>query len=138
MNRTLLTAALVTGLSLAAAQGTTSPSTTTPGTASTGASQGAWRGLNVPAYPGATNLSVSSDDDEYELYFQSRDSLQQVFNFYRDFLVRQGFRVASSESKDGGTDLKANLTRGQGAANNIELDVKLKNGQYKVEIEFGG
>jgi len=70
------------------------------------------------------------------LYFQSSDSLQQIFNYYRDFLVRQGFKVASSKAEDGGTDLKANLTRGAGKANNIELDVKLKNGQCKVEIEF--
>lgn len=44
--------------------------------------------------------------------------------------------MASSKAEDGGTDLKANLTKGTGKANNIELDVKLKNGQYKVEIEF--
>lgn len=127
----LLTAILLTGLSYVAAQGTTAPATS-----ATSTQPSAWQGLTVPNYPGATRLSVSSDDDEYELYFQSSDSLQKVFNYYRDFLIKQGFRVASSKSEDGGTDLKANLTKGAGKANNIELDVKLKNGQYKVEIEF--
>ena len=127
----LTTALLSTGLFFAAAQGTpTAPTTTTPGQPET------WQGLKVPNYPGATNLSVSSDEDEYELYFQSSDNLQKVFNYYRDFLIKQGFKVDNSKAKDGGTDLKANLTRGKGAANNVELDVKLKNGQYKVEIEF--
>lgn len=128
----LITAMLFTGLSYAAAQGTT----TAPTTTATPNQPSTWQGLKIPNYPGATNLSVSSDDDEYELYFQSSDDLQKVFNYYRDFLIKQGFKVDNSKSKDGGTDLKANLTRGKGAANNVELDVKLKNGQYKVEIEF--
>lgn len=128
----LLSAVLLTGSSVAAAQSTASA----PATSVTTKPPSAWRGLTVPNYPEATHLSVSSDDDEYELYFQSSDNLQKVFNFYRDFLVKQGFKVVSSKAEDGGTDLKADLSRGAGKANNIELDVKLKNGQYKVEIEF--
>ena len=60
----LTTALLFTGLFFAAAQGTpTAPTTATPSQPET------WQGLKVPNYPGATNLSVSSDEDEYELYF---------------------------------------------------------------------
>lgn len=131
-NLVLLTSILLAGLPYAAAQGTTPA----PTTSATPAQPSAWQGLTVPNYPGATQLVVSSDDDEYELYFQSSDGLQKVFNYYRDFLVKQGFKVENSKAEDGGTDLKANLSKGTGKANNIELDVKLKNGQYKVEIEF--
>ncbi len=128
---TLLAVLLATSSVYAAAETTSHPVT------ATSEQPGAWRGLRVPDYPGATGLSVSTDDDEYELYFRSGDSLQQVFNYYRDFLERQGFRLRNSDTKDGGQTLEANLMREQGGPNDsIELDAKLRDGRYKVEIEF--
>ena len=94
-----------------------------------------WRGLNVPAYPNATEIRASTDDDEYEAYFQTPDDVATVFGFYRDYLKQQGFKsIRSADTKDG---MKAELTRGQGGPNDwIELDVKARNRRYKVEIEF--
>lgn len=103
----------------------------------TGAAQAqeAWRGLSVPRYHNATDFDVKTDDDEYEIYFRSQDGVQAVFDFYRSFLERQGFRVTDSRTKSRG--LKADMVRGQGGpADTVELDAKLKQGRYKVEIEF--
>lgn len=96
-----------------------------------------WRGLRIPQYPGATNLEISTDDDEYELEFRSADSLQQVFDFYRDDLVQQGFQVRRTNTHDRGRTLQAVLTRGQGGPDDsVELDVHRSDGRYEVEIEF--
>lgn len=100
------------------------------------AQQAVWRGLQIPDYPGATGVTVSKDDDEYELSFQSSDSLERVFAYYRDLLVRQGFQVRNTETDDR-DERKADLRRGQGGSDDsIELEVELRNGRYRVEIEF--
>jgi hypothetical protein len=97
--------------------------------------QEAWRGLNVPSYPNASDYNVETDEDEYEIRFRSQDDVQAVFDFYRDYLQQQGFQVADSRPTSHG--FKADLTRGQGGPDDsIELDAKLKHGRYKVEIEF--
>lgn len=105
---------------------------TSPGAA---LAQEAWRGLNVPKYSDATDFTVETDKDEYELRFRSRDNVQTVFDFYRGYLERQGFRVTDSKPTSHG--FKADMVRGQGGPNDtVELDAKLKHGWYKVEIEF--
>ena len=97
--------------------------------------QEAWRGLNVPKYSNATDYNVETDKDEYDIRFRSQDKVQAVFDFYRDYLQQQGFRVTDSKPTSHG--FKADLVRGQGGPNDtIELDTKLKHGMYKVEIEF--
>ena len=97
--------------------------------------QEAWRGLNVPKYSNVTDYNVETDKDEYDIRFRSQDKVQAVFDFYRDYLQQQGFRVTDSKPTSHG--FKADLVRGQGGPNNtIELDAKLKHGMYKVEIEF--
>ena len=105
--------------------------------ASSGAvlAQQAWRSLNVPSYPNATDHNVETDGDEYDLRFRSQDNVQAVFDFYRNYLQQQGFRVTDTKPTSHG--FKADLVRGQGGPNDtIELDAKLKHGRYKVEIEF--
>lgn len=97
--------------------------------------QEAWRGLNVPKYSNATEYNVKTDEDEYDMRFRSQDNAQAVFDFYRNYLQQQGFRVTDSKPTSHG--FKADLVRGQGGPNDtIELDAKLKHGWYKVEIEF--
>lgn len=129
----LLTAALVYGVQ---------PATSHSAAVATATSQQVqateWRGLRIPHYPGATNVEISTDDDEYELEFRSSDSLQQVFEFYRDFLVQQGFEVRRSGPRDRGRALQAVLTRGQGGRDSsVELDVhRSSSGRFEVEIEF--
>lgn len=97
--------------------------------------QEAWRGLNVPKYSNVADYNVETDKDEYDIRFRSQDKVQAVFDFYRDYLQQQGFRVTDSKPTSHG--FKADLVRGQGGPNDtIELDVKLKHGWHKVEIEF--
>lgn len=97
--------------------------------------QEAWRGLDVPRYPNGSNFQVEADTDEYELYFRSSDNARAVFDFYRNYLQKQGFRVARSKTKTQG--FKADMVRGRGGPNgSIELDAKLESGLHKVEIEF--
>ena len=97
--------------------------------------QEAWRDLNVPKYASATDHSVKTDKDEYDIHFRSRDNVQAVFDFYRNYLQQQGFRVTDSRPTSHG--FKADLVRGQGGPNDtVELDAKLKHGWHKVEIEF--
>lgn len=97
--------------------------------------ESAWRGLTVPRYPNATEQRVKTDDDEYKTYLHSPDNVRAIFDFYRGYLEKQGFRVTKSEDKKHG--FKANMARGQGGPNDtVELDVKRKDGRYKVEIEF--
>lgn len=136
MSRLLLLVSLITAL----AYGTAPPTGGARAVASATVPQGQgaeWHGLRVPSYPGATNLSISSDDDEYELEFRSTDSLPQVFDYYLNVLVQQGFEVRERETRDRGQTLEATLTRGQGGPNDsIELDVKRSDGRYEVEIEF--
>lgn len=97
--------------------------------------QGSWRGLDVPRYPRSADVRIEPDEDEYEIYFRSRDGVRAVFNYYRTFLQRQGFRVIRSVTKQNG--FKADMVRGRGGPNGtIELDAKLKDGLHKVEIEF--
>ena len=97
--------------------------------------QQAWRGLTVPSYPNAADHNVETDGDEYDIRFRSQDNVQAVFDFYRNYLQQQGFRVTDSKPTSHG--FKADLVRGQGGPNDtIELDAKLKHGRYKVEIEF--
>lgn len=48
--------------------------------------QPAWRGLDVPQYPGSSHPHVSTGHDECKLYFHSPDSPQKVFDFYRGYL----------------------------------------------------
>lgn len=99
------------------------------------AQQQAWRGLNVPMYPNATDHKVAADHDEYEIRFRSSDNVQAVFDFYRDYLQRQGFRVTDSRPTSHG--FKADMVRGSGGpSDTVELDAKQKHGRYKVEIEF--
>ena len=105
--------------------------------ASSGAAlaQEAWRGLNVPKYSNATDYSIETDNDEYDIRFRSQDNVQAVFDFYRNYLQQQGFRVTDSKPTSHG--FKADMVRGQGGpSNTVELDAKLKHGRYKVEIEF--
>ena len=105
--------------------------------ASSGAAlaQEVWRGLNVPKYSNATDFAVETDKDEYDIRFRSQDNVQAVFDFYRNYLQQQGFRVTDSKTTSHG--FKADMVRGQGGPNNtVELDAKLKHGRYKVEIEF--
>lgn len=97
--------------------------------------QGPWRGLDVPRYTNGTDFQVEADEDEYELYFRSSDNIRAIFDFYRNYLQKQGFRVARTQTKQHG--FKADMVRGQGGPDNtVELDAKLKDGRYKVEIEF--
>ncbi len=97
--------------------------------------QGAWRGLNLPKYPNAADYNVKTDEDEYDIYFHSQDNVQAVFDFYRDYLQQQGFRVTQSKPTKHG--FKADMVRGQGGPNDtVELDAQPKHGRYKVEIEF--
>ena len=97
--------------------------------------QEAWRGLDVPRYSNATDFAVETDKDEYDIRFRSQDNVQAVFDFYRNYLQQQGFRVTDSKTTSHG--FKADMVRGQGGPNNtVELDAKLKHGRYKVEIEF--
>ena len=97
--------------------------------------QGSWRGLDVPRYPNGSDFKVEADTDEYELYFRSSANPRAVFDYYRAFLQKAGFRVVRSQAKTHG--FKANLVRGRGGPNDtIELDAKLENGLHKVEIEF--
>lgn len=97
--------------------------------------QEAWRGLNVPKYSNATGYDVKTDEDEYDIRFHSQDNAQAVFDFYRNFLQQQGFRVTDSKPTSHG--FKADLVRGQGSpSDTVELDAKLKHGWHKVEIEF--
>ena len=97
--------------------------------------QDAWRGLIVPRYPNVADYDARQDDDEYEIRFRSQDNVQAVFDFYRSYLEQQGFRVTQTKPKSNG--LKADMLRGQGGPDNtVELDAKLRRGQYKVEIEF--
>lgn len=120
--RLLLAALLVSPLAVLAPLGTAQ-------------AQEAWRGLSVPKYPNATDYRVKTDDDEYKIYLHSQDNVQAVFDFYRKYLEQQGFRATESKSKSHG--FEADMVRGQGGPNDtIEMDVKLKHGRYKVEIEF--
>ena len=97
--------------------------------------QDAWRGLNVPRYSNAADYAVETDKDEYDVRFRSQDGVQAVFDFYRTYLQQQGFRVTDTRPTSHG--FKADMVRGQGGPNDtIELDVKMKNGRHKVEIEF--
>ena len=89
----------------------------------------------MPRYASATDCSVKTDKDEYGIHFRSQDNVQAVFDFYRNCLQQQGFRVTDSRPTSHG--FKADLVRGQGGPNDtIELDAKLKHGWHKVEIEF--
>ena len=97
--------------------------------------QEAWRGLNVPKYANAADYNVKTDGDEYDIRFRSQDNPQAVFDFYRNYLQQQGFRITDSKPTSHG--FKADLVRGQGGpSDTIELDAKLKHGWHKVEIEF--
>jgi hypothetical protein len=97
--------------------------------------QEVWRGLSVPKYLNATDYGVRQEDDEYEIRFRSQENVQAVFDFYRSYLEQQGFRVTQTKPKSNG--FKADMVRGQGGPENtVELDAKLRRGQYKVEIEF--
>lgn len=96
--------------------------------------EGPWRGLDVPRYPNGSRFHIETDSDEYELYFHSSDDVRAVFDYYRTYLEKQGFRVVRSKTTKNG--MKANLARGQGPNHTIELDAKLDHGRYKVEIEF--
>lgn len=124
--------ASVGGVLLAAALALPSAILASPGAA---LAQEAWRGLNVPKYSNATDLAVETDKDEYDVRFRSQDNVQAVFDFYRNYLQQQGFRVTDSKPTSHG--FKADMVRGQGGPNDtIELDAKLKHGWHKVEIEF--
>ena len=97
--------------------------------------QGPWRGLDVPRYPNGSDFQIEADADEYELYFRSSDNPRAVFDYYRGFLQKQGFRVARSKAKTDG--FKADMVRGRGGPNGtIELHAKRENGLHKIEIEF--
>ena len=97
--------------------------------------QGTWRGLDVPRYPNGSDFQIEADADEYELYFRSSDIPRAVFDYYRNYLQKQGFRVVRSKAKTDG--FKADMVRGRGGPNGtIELDAKRENGLHKVEIEF--
>ena len=99
------------------------------------AQQQAWRGFDVPAYPSATHSATGQDLDDYEIRFQSQDDPKAVYDFYKNYLVQQGFTVVNEKTKRHG--FKADLTRGQGGPDDrIELDVKRKDGRFEVEIEF--
>lgn len=97
--------------------------------------QEAWRSLNVLRYSNASDYAVETDKDEYDIRFRSQDDVRAVFDFYRGQLERQGFRVTDSRPTSHG--FKADLVRGQGGpSDSVELDVKLKGGWHRVEIEF--
>lgn len=97
--------------------------------------QGSWRGLDVPRYPNGSDVQIEADSDEYELYFRSSDNPRAVYDYYRGYLQKQGFRVARTKTKAQG--FKADMVRGRGGPNDsVELDVKLEGGLHKVEIEF--
>ncbi|MFC6591019.1 hypothetical protein ACFP81_02555 [Deinococcus lacus] len=96
----------------------------------------AFHGLNVPTYPGAQNVRIETDSDEYDLYFKRNNELRKVYDYYVQYLSSQGFSVVSTKAKANGMGYKANLSRGAGPSNNVELDVKVKHGENKVEIEF--
>ena len=111
------------------------PLVAVPAFSNTALAQEAWRSLNVPKYSNATDYNIETDKDEYDIRFRSQDNVQAVFDFYRNYLQQQGFRVTDSKPTSHG--FKADLVRGQGGPNDtIELDAKLKHGRYKVEIEF--
>lgn len=97
-----------------------------------------WNRMELPLYPASQQEKLKVDSDEYEIHLRTSAEVQQVFDFYRDRLEQQNFRVTSSKTKKHG--LKAYLQRGQGTAPEdlLELDVKRKgNGLIKVEIETG-
>lgn len=96
---------------------------------------GSWRGLDVPRYPNGTDFRISTDEDEYKIYFQSQDDVRAVFDYYRDDLEKQGFQVTRTKPQEHG--FKADMVREQGGSrHSVELDAKRDHGRYKVEIEL--
>ena len=60
--------------------------------------------------------------------------MHAIFDFYRNYLQQQGFRVTDSKSKS--HSFEADLIQRHGGPNaTIEVNVKLKHGRYKVEIK---
>ncbi len=125
---------LVLGAAAASSQ-EPAPTTANSPSRSQPQAEGPWRGLDVPRYPNGDRFHIESDDDEYDIYFHSSDDVRAVFDYYRAFLEKQGFRVVRSTTRAQG--MKADLVRGKGGPNDsIELDAKLEHGRYKVELEF--
>lgn len=91
--------------------------------------------LGLPAYPGSAVLKREERGGSSEADFETRDSLNQVYAFFHNWLVSRGWVRVRLEFKGAATRVEAVYQRG-GERFRLELDQLGRSGRYKLEIDF--
>lgn len=91
--------------------------------------------LGLPAYPGSAALKREERGGSSEADFETRDSLNQVYTFFHNWLLSRGWVRIELEFKDAATKVEAVYQRG-GERFRLELDQLGRSGRFKIEIDF--
>jgi len=91
--------------------------------------------LGLPTYPGSAALKREERGGSSEADFETRDSLDQVYTFFHNWLVSRGWVRTRLEYKGPATKVEAMYQRGTERFK-LELDQQGQSGRYKLEIDF--
>ncbi len=91
--------------------------------------------LGLPAYPGSVALKREERGGSSEAEFESRDTLEQVYTFFHNWLVSRGWARIRLEYKSSASKVEAQYQRGAERFK-LELDQQGRSGRFKLEIDF--
>jgi len=91
--------------------------------------------LGLPPYPGSVALKHEQKGGSSEAEFETRDTLDQVYAFFHNWLVNRGWVRVGFEYKGPATKVEAVYQRGAERFK-LELDQQGRSGRYKLEIDF--
>lgn len=95
--------------------------------------------IGLPAYPNSRVLKIDDKDKKDggsgEVEFETDASLNQVYGFFHNELVRRGWLRSKLNTKSSATKLSANYQR-PNERFEFKLDQQGNSGRYKLEIKF--
>lgn len=91
--------------------------------------------LKLSLYPGASLRKLEQQSGRVKAEFETRASLQNIYEDLHDQLRLSGWQLIQMESKSAATKLDADYQR-SGQTLKLELDQQGKSGKYKLELRF--
>ena len=91
--------------------------------------------LGLPAYPNSRVFNLEKDDDSRKVEFETNASLNQVYGFFHNELLRRGWLRSKLNVKGSATKVEARYQR-TNERFDFKLDQQGNSGRYKLEINF--
>jgi hypothetical protein len=91
--------------------------------------------IGLPAYPNSRVFNLEEDGDSRKVEFETNASLNQVYGFFHNELLRRGWLRSKLNIKSSATKVEARYQR-PNERFDFKLDQQGNSGRYKLEIKF--